>query len=139
MEEFRATIDAGKPIGLLEAIVKWLQLVGEDPLSIRENRSRQAARVAAKLQGTMTDAAILTVPRASQGTEVYSFLIIIFETTAGSGRYWTDGENPTAAGSGIQIPSGGAVIEIEGHEQIKNFKAIGETGQTLPFVWQLYR
>jgi len=64
--------------------------------------------------------------------EIYSALVLVFETGSGSGRFRIDGANvsPTV---GSQVPAGGIVITIPGYEAIRNFQLMAEAGQTLVF------
>jgi hypothetical protein len=67
----------------------------------------------------------------------YSYVEVLIESSSGSGRYSLEpGVIPTPSGAGHQIPSGGTTITIPGVENIKNFKMIAETGQTLTYTMQ---
>jgi hypothetical protein len=68
----------------------------------------------------------------------YSYLIVEIDDTSGSGRHNAGDTSvqPTAAGVGHKIPAGGTEIVIPGTVNIKNFKMIAETGQTLNYTMQ---
>lgn len=70
--------------------------------------------------------------------KLYSYLVIEIEDTSGSGRHNAGDTSvtPTAAGVGHKIPAGGTEIVIPGTVNIKNFKMIAETGQTLSYTMQ---
>jgi hypothetical protein len=71
------------------------------------------------------------------GAEVFAKLILVFESSSGSGRYRIDGPlaSPTV---GTQIPSGGIVLTIPGQTNIRNFSLMAEGGQTLVFSRMLF-
>jgi hypothetical protein len=64
--------------------------------------------------------------------EIYSALVLVFETSSGSGRYRVDGPPPSPT-VGSQVPAGGVVITIPGYESIRNFALMAEALQTLVF------
>jgi hypothetical protein len=68
----------------------------------------------------------------------YSYLVVEIEDTSGSGRHNAGDTSvtPTAAGIGHKIPAGGTEIVIPGTMNIRNFKMIAETGQTLNYTMQ---
>ena len=86
----------------------------------------------------VTGSVLYTIAEAQQRQgEQYSSLVLTFESSSGSGRFRTDGGNPTAT-IGHQIPAGGIVIEVTGYENIRNFKMMAEAAQTLVFSRVLF-
>lgn len=75
---------------------------------------------------------------APTGPEIFTSLVITFDTGSGSGRYRNDGIDPTAS-RGHQIPAGGGILTITGHPNIARFGMIAEAGQTLLFARNLYK
>ena len=70
--------------------------------------------------------------------KAYAYLIIEIDDTSGSGRHNAGDTSvtPTAGGVGHKIPAGGTEIVIPGSVNIKNFRMIAETGQTLNYTMQ---
>lgn len=87
-------------------------------------------------------ATALTVPVPQQltpGNEVFSWLQVTFSDASGAGFYSVTLDVPTATGTtGFPIPAGGGTLWIPGMANIKNFKVIAATGQTMPFAAQLF-
>lgn len=71
-------------------------------------------------------------------TKNYAYLVVEIDDTSGSGRHNAGDTSvtPTAAGVGHKIPAGGTEIVIPGTVNIRNFKMIAETGQTLNYTMQ---
>jgi len=122
-----------------DKILLVLERFAEQRADLRQEQSRNAPVPDVMVNGTLTDSVITRLTEAISGQQTYSFAVIVFSETAGSGRYTINGLNPTAAGVGIPIPSGFSTITITGYRPIQDFKAIAETGQTLPFAYQLFR
>lgn len=83
-------------------------------------------------------AAVIYAIAEAQGQVSYYSMVLTFDTNSGSGRYLMDGPTPTPAGFGVGIPAGGCVLTIIGANNIKNFKMVAETGQTLTFARYLF-
>jgi len=67
----------------------------------------------------------------------YSYLVVIVESTSGSGRYSVQsGINPNQTGRGHELPVGGTTITIPGWKNIQNFRMCPDTGQTLDYTMQ---
>jgi hypothetical protein len=90
-------------------------------------------------QGNVVDTAITVVARVQAQAESYSIMIIQFSETSGRGRYQMTGANPTAAGVGMPIISGGTQLTIRGVDNINNFKMIAETGQAMQYNALLFK
>jgi hypothetical protein len=73
----------------------------------------------------------------NQQAETFAQLVLVFESTSGSGRYRIDGGQPSAT-VGTQIPAGGVVLTIPGQANIRNFKMMAEAAQTLVFSRMLF-
>lgn len=123
--------------GLAKATDLLFKILSGD-LNARILQAQNAPQLIAEVQGTLTPAVAVDVPLARNRTVAYSWLVIVFDSTAGSGRY-SFANNQSAAGGGFEIPSGGGPLTVFGSEQIRNFKMIAETGQTLPFTYGLFQ
>jgi hypothetical protein len=73
----------------------------------------------------------------SQQAEKFSSLVLVLESTSGSGRYRIDGGQATPT-VGTQIPAGGVVLTIPGDANIRNFNMMAEALQTLVFSRLLF-
>lgn len=90
-------------------------------------------------QGSVADTAVSVITRVASQAESYSVLIVQFSETSGRGRYQITGANPTAAGVGMPIISGGSQLTIRGVDNINNFKMIAETGQAMQYNALLFK
>lgn len=106
-------------------IIELLKLTAGDP--------SKADKAIAFEQGTVTDTAVSTVLRLAAQAEVWSILMIQFSEASGRGRFLITGANPSAAGFGMPILSGGTLLTIKGVDNINNFRMIAETGQSMEF------
>lgn len=126
--------------GVWDQILLVLQRFVEQRADLRQQQSRNAPVPDVMVNGTVTDAAITIFAEAKSGQQVYSFAVVVFSEAAGAGRYSVNGLQPKADGTiGIPIPSGFSTITIIGYQSIQQFQMIAETGQTLPFAYQLFR
>ena len=90
-------------------------------------------------QRSITGATVYHIDEAFIGTgEVFSSVVLTFDTLSGSGRYRVDGVDPTAT-TGHQVPSGGGILTITGHPNVARFGMQAEAGQTLIFARNLYK
>lgn len=127
-------LGADKPIGRvpgLNEIIRLLKLQAGDPATVD--------RAIAFEQGDVTDAAVERIDRLAADTEAWSILYIQFSQPSGTGRYLITGTNPTAAGFGMPILSGGSQLIIRGVDNINNFRMIAETGQTMQYNALLFK
>lgn len=85
----------------------------------------------------VTGNVVYKIVQAQSDRETFYQLVLTFDTTSGSGRYTIDG-TPVSATVGVGIPSGGCVLTITGHNNIKNFQMMAEGGQTLQFARNLF-
>jgi len=76
---------------------------------------------------------------AQQEDQIFSSLLFTVDSTSGTGRYFITGREPTPAGEGFEIQSAGFQILIQGHENIKAFRVIAESGQTLNYTASLFQ
>ncbi len=89
-------------------------------------------------QATLTANAIVLFSETQNQNVAYTSAIVMFQDTAGRGRFRIDGGLPSAAGAGFPIPAGGGILPINGINNILNFKMIAETGNTLDFAYGLF-
>lgn len=89
-------------------------------------------------QTGITGTAVYTITEAKSGNEIFSSMIIQFDTASGAGFYRIDGQNPTAT-VGFEVPAGGGILQINGHDNIKNFALIAQGASTLLFARYLYK
>lgn len=89
--------------------------------------------------GGITGNTVYHINEAFSGTgEIFSSLVITFESGSGAGRYRVDGIDATAA-IGHDVPAGGGIVTITGHPNIARFALIAQAGQTLLFARNLYK
>ena len=115
----------------LVEIVALLKLIAGDPTTVDQALVYE--------QGTVTDTVAVAIQRVQAQIENYSILIVAFSETSGRGRYLPTGSSPTAAGVGMPILSGGAVIIVRGTDNINRFRMIAETGQTMEYNALLFQ
>jgi hypothetical protein len=115
----------------LVEVVALLKLMAGDPTTI--DRAMEYS------QGTVTDTAVTAIARVQSQSENFSILLIQFSETSGTGRFLVTGANPTAAGFGMPILSGGTTLTIRGVDNINQFRMIAETGQTMEFNALLFK
>lgn len=115
----------------LEEIVRLLRLTAGDP--------SQTDKAVFYEQATVTAAAVVRISRVAAAAESFSILMITFSETSGRGRYQITGGEPTAAGVGMPIISGGTTLIIKGVDNINNFKMVAETGQTMEYNALLFK
>jgi hypothetical protein len=124
----------------IPGLAKVVQLLYEQLAGGQDARALQAAnapQIVAEVQGTLTDAASVYIAKARQRTQYFSFCVIIFDQTAGKGRYsYIGGE--TKGGLGFPIGSGGGSLVLAGAQDIASFGMIAETGETLPYTYGLW-
>lgn len=145
MNEFSGQVSA--PV--LAKLAALLRSIAQLDAPLREIQSRNAPAGSYMGNGTpgdnsgtsatLTDAAIIDIPEARSGQETFYSCSVMFQSTAGSGRYTVNGTPPKATGTGLPIPSGGGQLTISGMDNIRKFRMIAETGQTLNFVYQLFK
>jgi len=75
---------------------------------------------------------------AQNGVQRYSLLVVMFQDTAGRGRFRIDGPQPTAAGVGFPIPAGGGTLVVAGINNIMQFWMVAETANTLDTTYGLF-
>jgi hypothetical protein len=115
----------------ISEMIALLNLIAGDP--------QQVDKAIFFEQGTVVDTAVTVIGRVQARAENYSILQIQFSSTSGLGRWLCTGADPSAAGFGMPILSGGAFLEIRGVDNIENFKMIAETGQTMQYNALLYK
>lgn len=147
MEQFTGSAK----VPALQALVEQLSLFVQDNWLLRKVQAKNTARAKYFYQGALTDTAntgaeaamfvggVLLIEPAQQSDQVFSYLYITTDDASGFGRYMIDGTKPTPAGRGFQIIDQGAAILIAGHENIKGFRMIAETGQTLNYSINLFQ
>jgi hypothetical protein len=106
---------------------------------LRLLQAQNAATIAREANVTVTDAAIFVIPDTSNMAILYSTLVVMTDEASGNGLYNMSGRRPTAAGQGAYWPSGGAILNVRGNEQIRKFQIIAATGKTLNVWWALYQ
>lgn len=136
--DIRGTIKA--PI--LKLIADEVLALLKNDAALRDIQSQNAQRACYGDQpvGGVTGATIYQITQALAGSEHFYSLVITFGPTSGTGRYdLGSGLIATAAGDGVSIPAGGGVLTIIGHDNIRNFRMVAETGQTLLFARYLFK
>lgn len=115
----------------LEEIVRLLRLTAGDP--------SQTDKAVFYEQATVGATSVVRIARVAAAAESFSILMITFSETSGRGRYQITGGEPTAAGVGMPIISGGTTLIIKGVDNINNFRMIAETGQTMEYNALLFK
>jgi len=135
MPEFTGTLTSKA----IAAIVDQLDRFITNDSRLRRTQSLNATAIKFFGQGVEAAGVVRTITEARGGANIFSFAVLITDENSGRGRYTIHGEEPTAAGRGFPIPSGGTVIEISGWENIRNFKWINETGETLNWTYGAFQ
>jgi len=135
----------------LQALVEQLSLFVQDNWILRKIQAANTARAKYYFQGVLTPttntgaeaaefvSGVLRLAPAQQQDQVFSYAYITTDNLSGFGRYMIDGTNPTPAGRGFQIIDQGAAILIAGNDNIKGFRMVAETGQTLNYSINLFQ
>jgi hypothetical protein len=89
-------------------------------------------------QAAVTGTTVYTITEAKSGSEIFSSMVVQFDTASGAGFYRIDGQNPSAT-VGFEVPAGGGILQINGHDNIKNFALIAQAASTLVFSRYLYK
>lgn len=136
--ELKGTVDA--PI--LSVIAKEILAQIRNDAALRELWSKNAPQACYSEGGTLTNAAVQAISQAFPGNgETFYQLVIGFDVSAGPGNYRMDGINPTVTPGtgGMPIPSGGGVLVITGHENIRGFRMVAQSATTMPFFRMLFK
>ncbi len=137
--------DGTAKVPALQALVEQLSLFVQDNWVLRKVQSLNTARSHYFFTGTLTGATVLLFEPAQQSDQVFSYLYLTTDNVSGYGRYRIDGQPPNggtgAAGSqtGFQVINQGAAILIAGHENIKGFRMVVESGQTIYYTASLFQ
>ena len=135
----------------LQALVEQLSLFVQDNWILRKVQARNTARAKYFYQGVLTpttntgaEAAqfinnVLRLEPAQQQDQVFSYAYITTDNLSGFGRYMIDSTDPTPAGRGFQVLDQGAAILIAGNENIRGFRLVAQTGQTLNYSINLFQ
>lgn len=123
----------------LAKLVQQLDVFIRDDAQLRLVQARNAPQCLFEGTDTVTATALYRIQQALTSGQDYTVLVIQFTSTAQAGR-WGIATTPRADGTaGMQILAGGQSLQIYGVNNIKNFSMIAETGNTMPFSYQLYR
>ena len=127
----------------IRKILDILTWFAQDSWDLRRQQALNAARVAySSFGGTLTGSVVLNIPQAQASDQVFSFLVFTTDAGSGTGRYRIDSQNPNVSTSppqGLPIFTGGYEITIQGHENIKGFRVMAESGQTLNYSYHLFQ
>jgi hypothetical protein len=132
-------LDAKDLMTLLRQMAGYLFSFVTGDKALRLLQAGNAAQLVREGNVTVTDAAIFTIPGTDNMQQQFSSLVFATDEISGKGRYLTSGRQPTAAGQGVPVPTGGALAEITGNDQIRKFQIIGETGQTLNLWYGVFQ
>lgn len=127
---------------ILKLIVDEVAALLKNDAALRDIQSQNAQRACYGDQpaGGVTGTTIYVIVQAQSGAEHFYSLVITFGPTSGTGRYDLGaGLIATPAGDAVSIPAGGGVLTIIGHDNIRNFRMVAETGQTLLFSRYLFK
>jgi hypothetical protein len=137
--DFQGFINAPAVRKILE-ILEWF---ASDNWQLRRQQALNGSKVAySSFGGTLTGSTVLSIPQAQQADQVFSYLVFTTDENSGKGRFRIDSQNPNVSVSppeGIPIFSAGFETTISGHENIKGFRVMAESGATLNYSWQLFQ
>jgi hypothetical protein len=122
------------PTAYIPALIEIIEL-----LKLNAGDPAKADKALFYEQNTVADTAVVKLTRTQAQAENYSILIVTFSETSGRGRYQITGSDPTAAGVGMPIISGGSTLTIRGIDNINNFRMIAETGQAMQYNALLFK
>lgn len=131
MAQVLESIGIAKLVNIAQAILEKLRYVAGDPESVER-------AVFLTDEQAVTDAAVSFVEQAVDRSQVWSTMLIQFTEASGALRYNVTGREPTQT-RGLQFPTGGGTLEINGAENIRNFRVICEAGNTAAFVALLFK
>lgn len=115
-----------------------LALIKSDA-ELRRIQGLNAPRAAYFDQQTLAAGTVpYTIVQARGAGQVFSSLVITFETVSGSGYYRLDGMTATPT-TGVEIPSGGGILVITGHDNIAGFSMTPKAANSLIFSRYLYQ
>lgn len=139
MADIHGTIHA--PI--LKLIAQEVLALVKSDYALRALQGAQAPQACYFDRQTLGAGSFVNIPYAitqarSGGNEIFTSLVVTFDTASGLGFYRVDGQDPTTT-VGIEIPAGGGILQINGHNNIKNFAMINQAATTLPFARVLYK
>lgn len=127
----------------LPKIVELLDLFAKDNWALRKERAKNAARSAYFNGGnTLTGATVLEIPQAQQSDQTFSYLLFVTDELSGKGRFRTDAIAPDVSVNppvGLPIFNAGFEVIIRGHENIKGFRVMAESGATLRYTYELFQ
>jgi len=126
-----------KAPGLSAAIARIIQL-----LTLAAGDPSQAERaVVIGNNISVVDTAFSLMTEAANNQQIaFSSALITFKAASGLGYFDVTGGTPAADGSrGLEIAAGGGTLEIEGAENIRNFRVIAATGNTMTFSYLLFQ
>lgn len=127
MEPFSATLNSPGVQRIAELLE---QLVAQDKnLRLLQAQNAPAARYLRAFNVAAGN--VLTIAEAQSGAEVFTGVSIFFFSTSGSGSYSIMGGQVATAALGIEIPLGGAQIELQGMANIAAFTAIPVGGNLI--------
>lgn len=123
------------------AIARELYAMLRAGADVRELQGANASRAQFPLGGTITNAAITTIPEALSGNGQQFFqMLMVFDPTSGPVNFRIDGDLPTVTlgTGGFATPGGWSQIVITGNDNIKNFRAIAQSATAAPFFRVLF-
>lgn len=114
----------------LARLVEFIRLFVQNDFSLRKIQAANAPRPVFGQPINITNGQTFVLPQAASENTGFSYMVIVIDTTSGSGRYRIDGVIP-ATGVGFQVAAGGTIITVEGSEAIKNFVLFSDLANTL--------
>jgi hypothetical protein len=121
-------------------LVQLFTLFIEDNAELRMRQATNAPQCLFEGVGTVIATGFTQIDQAQTSGQLFSSLRITFTPAAQTGFWSLSGAAPRADGTfGVPIAAGGAVLDISGSTNIRNFKMIAATGNTMPFSFQLFR
>lgn len=135
MPDFSGTIDA--PV--LKTLAKELLVLLRSDQRLREVQGLNAPRACYFDRSSITGNTLYTISQALSGTgEIFSSMSITVDQASGLGFYRLDGVAATPT-VGVEIPAGGGLITISGHDNIRGFSMIAQAAATLTFSRYLFK
>jgi len=124
----------------LDRVLEFLkELIGE-PLKFREERAKNAPLAVYYDQpvGGITGNTVYIINEAQSDSEYFTEMLIVFESASGLGRYMLTAFRAQPA-TGFPIAAGASFLQVQGHQNIRNFSMIAQAGQTLLFSRILFK
>jgi hypothetical protein len=133
------SVDLKAAAPILSVIAREILALIKSDAALREVQGANAARACYPTAVTVTNAAPVVIPEANSGNaEIFFQMVVVFDGTAGAGRFRIDGAAATPT-VGVEIPAGGGTLTVTGHDNIQRFSMIAQGATTMPSFRYLFK